>query len=82
MQLFDGRIEGRIVYLDLDTVIVNNIDWLLQYDGDFAYLLKTWGSVNAHRLPERKVSEWCDELGLTGSHWIWNEFSFREDACD
>lgn len=30
--------DGRTVFLDLDTVIVGNMDFLLQYDGPFAIL--------------------------------------------
>ena len=77
MQLFDGRIEGRIIYLDLDTVIIDNIDWLLQYDGDFAGI-EDLGSVNAHQ-PYLKgkfqsgVMAWDSQ----DADWIWNEFSFR-----
>ena len=29
LQLFDGRMDGRVVYFDLDTVLTGNIDWLL-----------------------------------------------------
>lgn len=33
------RLAGaRVVFLDLDTVIVGNLDWLLQYNGPFAIL--------------------------------------------
>lgn len=33
------KLEGhRVVFLDLDTVIVDNIDFLLEYDGPFAIL--------------------------------------------
>lgn len=44
------KLEGhRVVFLDLDTVIVDNIDFLLEYDGPFAilrdfYWLKGYGS--------------------------------------
>jgi hypothetical protein len=30
--------KERIVFLDLDTVIIDNIDFLFEYDGDFAIL--------------------------------------------
>lgn len=37
MQVFNNTLGlgNRVVYLDLDTVITGNIDWLLNYDGDF-----------------------------------------------
>lgn len=34
----ENGLTGRIFYLDLDTVIVNNIDTFLQFDGEFAIL--------------------------------------------
>lgn len=33
---------NRVVYLDLDTVIVGNIDFLLEYDGPFCILKDFW----------------------------------------
>ena len=36
LQLFDGEIKGRMVYLDLDTIITSSIDWLMTYKGSFA----------------------------------------------
>lgn len=34
--------EGRVIFLDLDTVIVGDIDFLADYDGDFATLSDFW----------------------------------------
>lgn len=74
LQLFDGRVTGRIVYLDLDTLITNNIDWLLNYDGDFAGI-EDLGVINAHQ-PHLKgklqsgVMAWNAEK-MT---WVYNEF--------
>lgn len=48
LQLFDGRLTGNVVYLDLDTLIVDNIDWLLNYKGIFAGI-EDLGSINAHQ---------------------------------
>jgi hypothetical protein len=40
-------IEGeRIVYLDLDTLIVSNIDWLAGYSGRFAMVGQFFADVN------------------------------------
>lgn len=44
-----GLLEGRIAYFDLDTIIIDNIDDILRYDGEFALLQdflrpKFWGS--------------------------------------
>ena len=78
MQMFDGRIKGRIVYLDLDTLIIDNIDWLLNYDGPFAGI-EDLGSVNSHQQHlkgklQSGVMAWDSEE----ADWIWNEFNFRK----
>lgn len=36
--------EGRVMFLDLDTVIVGNIDAIASYDGEFATLRDFWRS--------------------------------------
>jgi len=50
LQLFDPaqRLGERVVNIDLDTLIVNNIDWLLKYNGRFMGI-EDVGSVNAHQ---------------------------------
>lgn len=48
LQLFDGEIKGRIIYLDLDTLITSNIDWLMNYKGNFAGI-EDLGVANAHQ---------------------------------
>lgn len=77
MQMFntDFRLGNRVVYLDLDTLIVDNIDWLLEYDGMFMGI-EDLGSVNEHQ-PELKgrlqsgVMSWDYRLN---SH-LWNRFT-------
>lgn len=77
MQMFntDFRLGNRVVYLDLDTLIVDNIDWLLEYDGMFMGI-EDLGSVNEHQ-PELKgrlqsgVMSWDYRLN---SH-LWNRFA-------
>jgi len=78
MQMFDGRVKGRIVYLDLDTIIIDNIDWLLQYDGPFAGI-EDLGCVNPHQ-PHLKGKLQSGVMAWESSDadWIWNEFSFRK----
>jgi len=50
LQLFntDNRLGTRMVYLDLDTLIVGNIDWLLKYDGLFMGI-EDLGASNPHQ---------------------------------
>lgn len=77
MQMFntDFRLGNRVVYLDLDTLIVDNIDWLLEYDGMFMGI-EDLGAVNKHQ-PELKgrlqsgVMSWDYRLN---SH-LWNRFT-------
>ena len=77
MQMFntDFKLGNRVVYLDLDTLIVGNIDWLLEYDGMFMGI-EDLGSVNEHQ-PELKgrlqsgVMAWDYRLN---SH-LWNRFT-------
>jgi hypothetical protein len=38
IELFKPHLSGRIVYFDIDTIIVRNIDKLMDYDGRFAML--------------------------------------------
>jgi len=77
MQMFntDFKLGNRVVYLDLDTLIVGNIDWLLEYDGMFMGI-EDLGAVNEHQ-PELKgrlqsgVMSWDYRLN---SH-LWNRFT-------
>lgn len=80
MQLFDGRLMGRIVYLDLDTLIVDNIDWLLNYDGVFAGI-EDLGSVNQHQ-PHLKGNLQSGMLAFSGAamEWVWMEFILNHNS--
>jgi len=76
LQLFDGEIKGRIVYLDLDTVITSNIDWLMKYTGTFAGI-EDLGVANAHQqhlkgVMQSGVMAWRSE----SMDWIDIEFNF------
>jgi len=44
LQEFTGR---RVFYMDLDTIIVNNIDFIDEYDGDFAIMRNFRNADNA-----------------------------------
>jgi len=73
MQMFEpGRISGRLLYFDLDTVIVDNIDWMQGLDAryfwsirDFRHLWRpSWRGMNS------SVMLW----DTTRFAWIWREF--------
>jgi hypothetical protein len=73
MQLFNSdHFSGQLFYLDLDTVIVGNIDWIWELNTtqfhaihDFRRLWKpSWTGINS------SLMVWnTDQL-----HWIWKEF--------
>lgn len=74
MQLFDNRhFSGQLLYLDLDTVIVGNIDWIWNLNTDhfcavhdFRRLWKpNWIGINS------SVMLWNTDQ----YHWIWEDFS-------
>ena len=76
LQLFDPRHHaGPMLYLDLDTVIVNNIDWMFQRDSqrfwtirDFQYLYNaTCTDINS------SVMYW----DTTRHSYVWQEFLRR-----
>jgi hypothetical protein len=73
MQMFEpGRIAGRLLYFDLDTVIVDNIDWMQDLDSryfwsirDFRHLWRpSWKGMNS------SVMLW--DTSRFG--WVWKEF--------
>lgn len=81
LQLFDNfhGIKGRLVYLDLDTVITNNIDWLLQYDGPFMGI-EDLGSVNAHQPHlKNRLQTGVMSFDTTKYDWVWLEFMLTKD---
>ena len=79
LQMFDGRIKGRVVYLDLDTLVVDNIDWLLNYEGIFAGI-EDLGSVNSHQ-PHLKNKLQSGVLAWNADYmsWIHLEFILQKD---
>ena len=76
LQLFDGRVDGRIVYLDLDTLITNNIDWLLTYCGEFAGI-EDLGVINEHQPHlKNKLQSGVMAWNSADMTWVYNEFIF------
>ena len=81
LQMFDtsNKVSDRVVYLDLDTVITGNLDWLLEYRGWFMGI-EDVGAVNKHQ-PHLKnvlqtgVMAWDFE---PNSHF-WNTFVLSYD---
>lgn len=79
LQMFDGQLSGQVIYLDLDTLIVDNIDWLLSYKGIFAGI-EDLGAINKHQ-PNLKGKLQSGILAFNSDlmDWIWMEFFLSRD---
>ena len=81
LQLFDmGQALGeRVVYLDLDTLITGDIDWLLEYRGNFMGI-EDVGAVNPHQ-PHLKGVLQTGVMAFSTSMnaMLWKELSVREE---
>lgn len=82
LQLFHAGFgfNERVVYLDLDTLIVNNIDWLLQYDGTFMGI-EDLGCINPHQphlknILQTGVMSWNYSM----NHKVWDAFTKNPQA--
>lgn len=79
LQLFDPAhgFRNRVVYLDLDTVITGNIDWLLSYDGPYMGI-EDVGAVNKHQ-PHLigQMQSAIISFDPQKHDYIWNEFNLR-----
>ena len=66
--------NDQIICMDLDIVITGNIDWLLDYRGNFAVLNYHWKTVNDVNAPKYyNGSLWSLKPGY-GSH-VWENFA-------
>jgi len=80
LQLFDlgAALGERVVYLDLDTLITGNIDWLLEYKGNFMGI-EDVGAVNAHQPHLKNVLQTGVMAFSTSMNAnIWRELSIDE----
>ena len=74
MQMFDStHYAGDLLYMDLDVVVVNNIDWIVQHNpdefwtiNDFLYLQQHpgWHRINSSIM-------WFNTQRMS---WLWNQF--------
>jgi len=80
LQLFDGRLDGQVVYLDLDTLIVDNIDWLLSYKGSFAGI-EDLGCVNPHQAHLKgRLQSGILCFDAQSASWIWTTFFLARET--
>ena len=68
MQLFNpDHYAGQLLYLDLDTVIVNNLDWILELDTRYFWSIRDFQSL------------WKPQFqGINSSLMYWNTVSFAK----
>ena len=81
IQIFntDFSLNKRVVFFDLDTLIVNNIDWLLEYRGNFMGIedvgaRRKDGSIWRQKLVDRMQSA-VMAFDRDNCSYIWNDFS-------
>jgi hypothetical protein len=74
IQMFNSNyFQGRLIYFDLDTIIVRNIDWLINLDADYLWAPRDfrhhwkgqWSGINS------SVMVW----NTTKFDWIWRNFN-------
>lgn len=81
IQLFDSSqdLGERVVYFDLDTLIVNNIDWLLNHNGWFMGI-EDVGAVNKHQPHlKNKLQSGVLAFERNPNSYIWSEFVLGYD---
>lgn len=85
MYLFspDAELNERVVYIDLDTLIVDNIDWLLNYDGNFMGI-NDLGITN-HKYEDTTKYEGVMQSGVLAwnsreCYDIWDAFDLKADT--
>ena len=73
MQMFDPSHNlGRLLYFDLDVVIVRNIDWIWQLDPDYFWALKDFKYLWRPKWTGINSSVMCWDTQRFG--WIWQRF--------
>lgn len=66
MQMFDSsQLPGQVLYLDLDTVIVDSLDWIMSLDAEYFWAIKDFKHIWR--------SNW---QGINSSVMYWNNSKF------
>lgn len=85
--------NDRIIYLDLDTLVVSNIDDIVAYDGDFAILrdflipsqeapgIMMWRAGVGYPIWDEWVSQGCPTNPM-GDLWWFNKIKGKMDTVD
>lgn len=77
MQLFDPQQwSGPLLYFDLDTVIVNNIDWITHLDPKYFWAVRDFKYLwRPHNYALNSSVMWWDTRCF---HWVYEEFLRRD----
>lgn len=76
LQLFNTKHhQGNLLYFDLDTVIVNSIDWIRACDPRYFWALRDFKKLwkRNHQGMNSSVMWW----NTNNFHWIWQDFNDR-----
>jgi hypothetical protein len=74
-----GMFTGRVMFLDLDTLIVGNIDHIAAYDGHFATLHDFWRPMGLGPAVMLFAPEWADFIY---GEWAAERFPMRDPRGD
>lgn len=85
LQLFDReqKLNNHVVFFDLDTLIVNNIDWLLGYTGKFMGIEDVGATATNIPVQRRKINQMQSGVlafDSTKNYHIWDNFSKDKHA--
>ncbi len=85
LQLFDKshELNQHVVFFDLDTLVVNNIDWLLGYTGAFMGIEDVGASATNISVQRRKINQMQSGVlafDSTKNYQVWDNFSKDKNA--
>lgn len=76
MQLFNPEHhQGNLLYLDLDTIIVNNIDWAVCSDTKYFWTIKDFVRL---QYPTNKMNSSMMWWNVSEFAWVWHQFNAQD----
>lgn len=78
LQMFDPAhgVEGRLLYFDLDIVIVDRIDWIVDLSADKFWAVKDFRYL--WRSDRQQINSSVMYWKTADYHWIWADFLARD----
>lgn len=78
MQLFNpAHFAGNLLYLDLDVVIVNSLDWVLDYNPEYFWTLRDFRHLQH---PCSKMNSSVMWWNVSNFSWVWDRFNNEDRA--